>query len=141
VDRRALPAPELGRSEGDEGYVAPRNPVEEAVAAIWVSVLGIERVGVHDSFFEVGGHSLAATQVVSRVREALRVELPLRRLFETPTIEWLANAVAEMQSSTRNDMPAFSRVSKEAEEELIPDLDQLSDEEVEALLRDMMAGK
>jgi acyl carrier protein len=141
IDRRALPAPELGSAEGEEGYVAPRDPVEEAIAAIWTSVLGIEHVGVHDSFFEVGGHSLAATQVVSRVREALRVELPLRRLFETPTIEGLASAVAEMQSSTRNDIPAFSRVSKEAEEELPPDLEQLSDEEVEALLREMMAGQ
>jgi amino acid adenylation domain-containing protein len=141
VDRRALPAPELGRAEGEEGYVAPRNPVEEAVAAIWVSVLGIERVGVHDSFFEVGGHSLAATQVVSRVREALRVELPLRRLFETPTIEGLASAVAEMQSDAQKGMTAISRVSIGAEDELPADLDQLSDEEVDALLREMMAGQ
>ncbi|HYP40107.1 MAG TPA: amino acid adenylation domain-containing protein [Chloroflexia bacterium] len=141
VDRRALPAPELGRAEGEEGYVAPRNPVEEAVAAIWTSVLGIERVGVHDSFFEVGGHSLAATQVVSRVREALRVELPLRRLFETPTIEGLASAVAEMRSGAQKGMTAISRVSIGVEEELPADLDQLSDEEVDALLREMMAGK
>jgi amino acid adenylation domain-containing protein len=141
VDRRVLPAPELGRSEGEEGYVAPRGPVEEAVAAIWVSVLGVERVGVHDSFFEVGGHSLAATQVVSRVREALRVELPLRRLFETPTIEGLATAVAEMQSGAQKGMSAISRVSIGVEDELQADLEQLSDEEVEALLRDMMAGQ
>ncbi|HET6262477.1 MAG TPA: phosphopantetheine-binding protein, partial [Chloroflexia bacterium] len=107
----------------------------------WTSVLGIERVGVHDSFFEVGGHSLAATQVVSRVREALRVELPLRRLFETPTIEGLASAVAEMQSDARNDMTAISRASTVVEAELPADLDQLSDEEVEALLREMMAGQ
>ncbi|HEX9987857.1 MAG TPA: amino acid adenylation domain-containing protein [Chloroflexia bacterium] len=141
IDRRALPAPELGSAEGDEGYVAPRDLVEEAIAAIWVSVLGIEHVGVHDSFFEVGGHSLAATQVVSRVREALRVELPLRRLFETPTIEGLASAVTEMQSDAQKGMTTISRVSIGVEEELPADLDQLSDEEVEALLREMMAGQ
>ncbi|HKP51511.1 MAG TPA: amino acid adenylation domain-containing protein [Chloroflexia bacterium] len=140
VDRRALPAPELGRAEGDAEYVAPRNPVEETVAAIWVSVLGIERVGVHDSFFEVGGHSLAATQVVSRVREALRVELPLRRLFETPTIEGLAEAITEIQSDVSAEIPAISRASAEEWGEF-PDIEGLSDEEVDALLREMMADR
>jgi amino acid adenylation domain-containing protein len=90
IDRRALPAPE--RSAGD-GYVAPAGPAEELLAEIWAEVLGLERVGVQDSFFALGGHSLLATQVASRVRSILGVELPLRRLFETPTIRELARAL------------------------------------------------
>jgi amino acid adenylation domain-containing protein len=89
VDRRALPAPQNLRAAA-EAYVAPSGPVEEALAAVWAVVLRLDRVGVHDNFFTLGGHSLLATQVVSRVREALGVELPLRRIFEAPTIRQLA---------------------------------------------------
>jgi amino acid adenylation domain-containing protein len=90
VDRKALPAP---GGEGDS-YVAPRDAVEEVVAGVWSEVLGVERVGVNDNFFDLGGHSLLATQVISRVRSALGADVPLRRLFETPTVEGLAAAVA-----------------------------------------------
>ncbi|HEV7508315.1 MAG TPA: non-ribosomal peptide synthase/polyketide synthase [Thermoanaerobaculia bacterium] len=89
VDRRALPEPE--RRGSDESYLAPRTPVEEVLCAIWEEVLGAERVGVEDSFFELGGHSLLATQVISRLRTALSVELPLRSLFEKPTVAGLAS--------------------------------------------------
>jgi acyl carrier protein len=92
VDRRALPAPQA-RDVAREGYVAPSDPVEETLAAIWAEVLGIERVGARDDFFALGGHSLLATRVMSRVREALDAELPLRALFEQPTVAQLAGAV------------------------------------------------
>ncbi|MGB8690508.1 MAG: amino acid adenylation domain-containing protein [Microcoleus sp.] len=85
VDRRALPAPEK-RSELEESFVAPRTPIEEILASIWGNILSIDSVGVSDNFFELGGHSLLATQVISRVRDTLAVELPLRSLFEAPTI-------------------------------------------------------
>jgi amino acid adenylation domain-containing protein len=91
VDRRALPAPEWEAKEA--GWVAPRTPAEELLAGIWSNVLRIGRVGVHDDFFSLGGHSLLATQVVSRVREVCAVELPLRRLFEGPTVAELARQV------------------------------------------------
>ncbi len=91
VDRRALPAPE--ETAGGSGFVPPSTPLEELLAGLWSDVLGIERIGRHDSFFDLGGHSLLATQVVSRVREACGVDLPLRRLFEAPTLEELARAV------------------------------------------------
>jgi amino acid adenylation domain-containing protein len=90
VDRRALPAPQWAESAG---YAAPHTAVEEVLAGIWSEVLGIERVGIHDGFFELGGHSLLATQVSSRIRTALRVDVPLRRLFEAPTVAELAAAV------------------------------------------------
>ena len=93
VDRRALPALGLARPESEKGFVAPRTPGEELVAEVWAQVLGIERVGIYDNFFELGGHSLLATQVVSRIREAFAVEIPLRRLFEVPTVAGLAQSI------------------------------------------------
>jgi acyl carrier protein len=93
LDRRALPAPDQSRPEVEENFAAPRTPVEEAIVEIWREVLSLDRVGIHDNFFELGGHSLLATQVISRLREAFRVELPLRSLFERPTIAGLADQV------------------------------------------------
>ncbi|MBW3585942.1 MAG: amino acid adenylation domain-containing protein, partial [Cyanobacteria bacterium 0813] len=92
VDRRALPTPKL-LPEIDDNFTAPRSPIEEILAAIWASVLGIEQVSIQDNFFELGGHSLLATQVISRVREAFGVELPLHTLFEEPTLAGLAKSV------------------------------------------------
>jgi amino acid adenylation domain-containing protein len=98
VDRRALPQPEL-RPELEPTFVAPRTPIEEILANIWGCVLGIEQVGIDDNFFELGGHSLLATQVISRVRNTLAVELPLRSLFETPTVASFAQQVENSLNS------------------------------------------
>ncbi|HEX8321936.1 amino acid adenylation domain-containing protein, partial [Longimicrobium sp.] len=95
VDRKALPAPELASAE--DRYVAPRTPAEEVLAGVWAEVLRRERVGVEESFFDLGGHSLLATRVVSRVRELFAIELPLRALFEGPTVAELAGRVEEMR--------------------------------------------
>ncbi|MEG4076432.1 condensation domain-containing protein, partial [Microcoleus sp. Pol14D5] len=95
VDRRALPAPEK-RSELEESFVAPRTPIEEILASIWGNILSSDSVGVSDNFFELGGHSLLATQVISRVRDTLTVELPLRSLFEAPTIAEFASRVENL---------------------------------------------
>jgi acyl-coenzyme A synthetase/AMP-(fatty) acid ligase/acyl carrier protein len=93
VDRRALPAPQPCDLERQRVYVAPRTPTEETIAAIWASVLRLSRVGVEDNFFEMGGHSLLTTQVISRIRQALAVEIPVRTLFERPTISALAESI------------------------------------------------
>ena len=103
-------------------FVAPRTPIEERLATIWSDVLHVERVGVLDNFFDLGGHSLLAAQVISRTRTALAVELPLRRIFETPHVAGLAAAIYEMQTA------------ETGEEELaamLAELSQLSEEEAQ----------
>jgi amino acid adenylation domain-containing protein len=97
ADRRALPIPETDRDNLVNGYVAPRNPIEEVLTPIWEDLLHHDVVGVHDSFFDLGGHSLLATQVISRVRETFQLELPLRLFFERPTIADLAQTIEEIR--------------------------------------------
>ena len=93
VDCRALPAPDRTRLGSEKTFTPPQTPVEEVLAGIWAQVLDIEPVGIHDNFFELGGHSLLATQVIYRVRSTLQVELPLRCLFESPTVAGLAESI------------------------------------------------
>jgi acyl-coenzyme A synthetase/AMP-(fatty) acid ligase/acyl carrier protein len=96
LDRRALPAPERG-ARGSAPYVAPRSDAEATLAAIWSDVLGVEQVGVHDHFFDLGGYSLLAVQVASRVQAAFGVSLPLHTLFQAPTVEALSQRIARAQ--------------------------------------------
>ncbi|MBD3307338.1 amino acid adenylation domain-containing protein [candidate division KSB3 bacterium] len=114
IDRKALPAPE-GTSQ-EEAYVAPRTPTEDIMSAIWADILRLDQVGVHGNFFELGGHSLLATQVISRVREAFQAEVPLRSLFEAPTIAGLADYIdtfrAEQQVFTP---PPITPVARDAQ--------------------------
>jgi aspartate racemase len=93
VDRRALPAPDDVARESQASYVPPRNELEERIARVWREVLGVERVGVHDSFFDLGGHSLLLLQAVSRLQEALGHDLPKGLMFEHPTVASLATAL------------------------------------------------
>ncbi|NET57955.1 MAG: amino acid adenylation domain-containing protein, partial [Symploca sp. SIO2E6] len=96
VDRKALPTPDIELTEG--GLVAPRTPSEEIIANIFASVLGVKAVGIYDNFFALGGHSLLATQVISRLREALQVELPLRSLFEASSVAQLDLSLRQQRS-------------------------------------------
>jgi amino acid adenylation domain-containing protein len=93
VDRQALPAPGQERPSLLEAFVAPCTPMEEILAGIWAHVLGVETIGIHDNFFVLGGHSLSAVQVLSRLRKTFQVEVPLRALFDTPTVAGLARCI------------------------------------------------
>jgi amino acid adenylation domain-containing protein len=93
VNRRALPAVDTLSLDPKEDYVAPRTTVEEKLARIWARVLGKQQIGIHDNFFELGGHSLLATQLTSRIRDAFQVELPVRHLFDAPTVATLAKHI------------------------------------------------
>jgi acyl carrier protein len=114
VDRRALPAPDSSRPDQLVTFVAPGTAVEQQLADIWADVLTLEKLGIHDNFFELGGHSLLATQIISRVRQALCVELPLRTLFEAPTvaelaacletIAWARQGLQTASSTTEDDL-------------------------------------
>ena len=103
VDRGALPAWERRRPELAHRYAAPRTPIEKIMARIWCEVLGLKRVGINDNFFDLGGHSLLATTVASRIHDSLQVDLPLRALFENPTVAELAVLVED----ANNPDPAF----------------------------------
>jgi amino acid adenylation domain-containing protein len=108
VDRRALPAPSDSSLRAHSGSAA--NPAEEVVAAILARVLGMERMGRDDNFFEWGGHSLLAVTAVLRLREAFPVELPVRCLFETPTAAGLARSIAAQIESGAATVPAIDRL-------------------------------
>jgi acyl carrier protein len=99
--------------------------VEETLAALWRTVLGVERVGIHDNFFLLGGHSLLATQVVARVREAFAVELPLRSFFATPTLAGLATTLVSLTAE---------RTERGEVEALLTQVEGLSEEEIQAML-------
>ncbi len=140
VNRRALPAPQESDFAREKSYEAPRTPVEEQVAAIWREVLRLERVGVYDDFFSSGGHSLLATQVVSRIREIFAVEVPLRLLFETPSVASLAEYLEQARQTTPEEIgedtlhiPVQSRGESDVDQ-LLGMLEHLSEAEVRALL-------
>ena len=108
IDKEALPVPDTNLFQLSKPFVAPTDPLEELVAAIWQNVLKHERVGVHDNFFELGGHSLIATQVVSRIRQATDTEVPLKALFESPTV---AGLVKQIQQADKTSLPPIEAVS------------------------------
>ncbi len=104
LDRRALPAPDDHRPGLGAAFAAPRTPLEESLAACWAGVLGLEKVGIHDDFFELGGHSLLATYLVEQLQWDLKVEIPVRVLFENPTVAGLAEVVESLLSSNPSDL-------------------------------------
>ena len=106
--------------------VTPRNTVEEIIAGIWAEIVGIKQIGVHENFFDLGGHSLLAMQVISRLRDTFQIELPLRTLFEKPTIEGLAVAIIEKQAEG---------VAAEQVSGILAEMELQSEEEIERQLK------
>jgi amino acid adenylation domain-containing protein len=125
LDRQALPLPEVLRPETGTLYLAPRNDLETVLASIWADTLNMEKVGIEDNFFDLGGHSLLATQVISRICDTFQMEIPLRSLFESPTVTGLA---AIMQTDSEQAI----RVNKIAT--LLIKVASLSESEVEGIL-------
>ena len=125
VNRRELPVPEFSESAANENFVAPRTPVEETLAGIWGEILGVPQVGVESNFFDLGGHSLLATRVISQIRENFGVELPLRVLFESPTIAGLAQHLEAVQPKDTQLQRILS---------MLENVENISEEEVTALL-------
>jgi len=126
INRHALPAPDLSAARVTTEYVAPRTQTEEILVKIVEEILNIDRVGVHDSFFDLGGHSMMATQVVSRIRDEFDVEISLRTLFEHPTVEGISHAITEAQAAN---------VDEGELNELLDELEGLSEEDIEKLLK------
>jgi acyl carrier protein len=101
LDRAALPAP--GATRPGSGYTAPATPTQELLAGIWAQVLGLDQIGIRDNFFDLGGHSLRAIQVVSRIRSMFEVEFPIAAFFDQPTIADLAVAINKSTIGTDRD--------------------------------------
>jgi acyl carrier protein len=103
VDRNALPDPEIKRPNLDTLFVAPRTPVEQRLASIWMEALALDPVGIHDNFFDLGGHSLAAMRVISRVIQQFQLKLPVKALFEAPTVAEMAAIIETHQDERASD--------------------------------------
>jgi len=116
---------QTARSEAAGVYIAPRTPIEEIMAEIWTAVLGVSEVGVNDNFFKLGGHSLLGTIMISRVRDALRVELPLLSLFESPTVAGLSEII---------ERSLIEQADADEMAEMLKELEGASEEEITALL-------
>ncbi|MEG4530221.1 amino acid adenylation domain-containing protein [Microcoleus sp. D2_18a_D3] len=113
IDRQALPAPSVAANFTDT-FVGPRTPGEEILAGIWSQLLNLKKVGIYDNFFELGGHSLLITQLLAKVRECFQVELPLRVLFEAPTVAGLAEKIEMQQGgNTAGDRTASFDINAE----------------------------
>jgi acyl carrier protein len=124
VDHLALPAPEGTRPELDTPFAAPRTPIEAELAKIWADVLSLDQVGIHDNFFDLGGHSLAATRVVSQVIKQFRLDLPLQSLFQSPTVAEMAAVIDERQKN---------RLTEEELERILTELEAMSEEEAKKI--------
>jgi len=122
IDRKALPAPDLSQQASSESFVEPETLVEKTVSQIWRELLGVDRIGAHDNFFELGGHSLSAVQLGMRLKQTYMIDVPLRSLFEAPTVSAIAGLVNSMQPKADRISEIMQQVqgmsSKEASEAL-----------------------
>jgi acyl carrier protein len=141
IDRRALPAPDNTNTAEVSDYEPPSTSVEEELVEVWANLLKLDRIGIRQNFFDLGGHSLLATQLASRIEEKFQVQLPLREVFESPTIAGLAAAIERMreeqgtfESERIEPLPRGDKTL----DELIAELQSLSESEVRAILQSEM---
>jgi acyl carrier protein len=132
VDRRALPDPGHARPELDTAYVTPRTAIERELWRIWTEVLGLGQIGVHDNFFDLGGDSLTATRVVSQVIKTFQLDLPVKSLFDSPTVAEMAIVVAQNQAK---------KLGEEELARLLSELESITEDEAQRLLaKESFAG-
>jgi acyl carrier protein len=112
VDRRLLPAPEGLRPEMETNYLAPQTPMERTIAAAWQEMLHMERIGIHDNFFDLGGHSLLMVQVQDKLREVLNRDLTIVDMFKYPTISSLAKYLSQKQGDLSLSRQSDERIEK-----------------------------
>jgi SAM-dependent methyltransferase/acyl carrier protein len=137
LNRRALPAPSSASIYADDVYAAPETELHRQIAAVWSEVLGIEQIGIDSSFFNIGGHSLLAMQVVSRLSDSLNLDIPLRLMFETPTIRGFAEAVVgTLAGAGERHVPPLIPTRRKGEPDI--NLEQLTDEQVAALINGLL---
>lgn len=127
VNRQGLPAPPPTRPDLDTPFAPPRTPVEESVTGIWEEVLALDRVGIHDDFFALGGHSLRAAQVISRVIQMFQVELPVESLFNSPTVADMAVVITQNRAR---------KAGKSELARMLSEVERFSEEEASRLLGD-----
>ncbi|MBE9178533.1 SDR family NAD(P)-dependent oxidoreductase [Oculatella sp. LEGE 06141] len=123
-------------------YVAPQTGIEQTIADIWQTYLGITAIGIHDHFFELGGDSLLATQVISAMRQAFQVDLPLHSVFETPTVAQQSHHVQQLQAQAQFEAPVTpiqKRDRTPSDPSLLVKIDQLSEQELDTLLNELLA--
>ncbi len=127
LDRKALPKPDNKRPELSQTYMPPRSDVERKLGQIWANILSLDRVGIHDNFFDLGGHSLAATRVVSQVIKQFQLVLPLQSLFQSPTVATMATVITASQAK---------KLGEKDLDRILAELELLSEEEARQLLSD-----
>jgi amino acid adenylation domain-containing protein len=132
VDRKALPDPGRARPELDNSYSPPKTPVEKTLAPIWSELLSLDRVGIHDNFFDLGGDSLAATRIASQIINTFNLELPLKALFGSPTIFDMALVISEHRQK---------RIGEPAMGKILTELEALTDEEAQRLVSDEIGNQ
>jgi acyl carrier protein len=141
VDRRALPVPDRIHATGETDYEPPRTALEAELVEVWTDLLKLDRISVRQNFFDLGGHSLLATKLASRIEEQFQVQLPLRQLFEAPTIAGLATAIEPIREAQGAFGPVRIQRLPRGEktlDDLIAELNSLSESEVRAILRSEM---
>jgi acyl carrier protein len=127
LNRRALPEPGVSRPKLSQAYAPPQTPVEARLERIWAEVLTLDQVGIHDNFFDLGGHSLAATRVVSQVIKQFQLEIPLQLLFQSPTIGAMAAVISRHQANKLSDVKL---------DRILAELESLSEEDAGRILAD-----
>jgi acyl carrier protein len=131
IDRKALPLPGRSRPELEIPFAAGRTPAEKQLSQIWADILELDEVGIHDNFLDLGGNSLAATRIVSQVFASFQIQVPLRSLFQSPTVAEMAAVIAEHENN---------RIAHPELKQILDELESLSEEEARRLIKDASNG-